>query len=155
MRRTALVVAGALFVCAVTLIPAPSVRATGVCAGSGSMSTGAPMFYPVTPLNPPTVRQPVTTSFGFSLVNLGGTCVNTTGAVTTQKGFSATGTLSGWCGLLSGAGAESSTGERFAFVSAGGVVVFTGAVVGLALITDTAEDRCNGCCSTFGGTGSD
>ena len=148
MRRAARVVAGVLVVGAVTLIPAPSARAVGVCAGIGTMTTAQGLFDPVTTsistTEVATVRLPVTTNFFLGLTSRGGVCVHTLGVETFFGDPSASGTVSGWCGHHSAEGVTSH-GESFAWVAAGRTAVFTGAFVGVALLVTplTADTRCN------------
>lgn len=143
MRRRLLLLV-AVFVAAGTLVllasPARAVPAN-VCAGTGKLFTG-PLVHLVTislavPPSAVTVTQPRTV--GFALTLFTGTC-----APDLTKVFTATGTLNGWCGLVSGAGATAN-GQRFAFVGIGTALVFTGEVTGMMTWTANATkgENCN------------
>jgi hypothetical protein len=134
-RRLASLLSAALVATAAAFfVPASPASATGVCAFFlGNANTSAPMTYPVTvvpnsfgPSITATVQQPVHTTFNLSFTT--GTCVNLPGVL---KWLWVTGTVSGWCGHSSG-NAVTNTGERFAWVSAGGLAVLTGGLTGIA-----------------------
>lgn len=113
----------------VALAPvSPASADTNVCAGQGSLTTG-PLVYPVTATTAPsvTINQPRTVAFAFGIGI--GTCAPDLG-----KSLTATGTLTGWCGLWSGQGITGQ-GHQFAWLAAGGVAVFTGELDGVALVT--------------------
>lgn len=111
---------------------APPAGSNEACAGQGIAVTGAPLTYPVTATSAPqvTVRQPRIATWGFSTTL--GTC-----APDLAKALSATGLVSGWCGLSSGTG-TTGNGIRFAWVGVGGVLAFTGGLVGVAQVTPNA-----------------
>lgn len=151
-RRLATLLSAALVAAGMaTLVPARPAAATGVCTGLGNLTTGAPLTFPITALllDPSlphplhvTVHQPVTTGFVVSFPV--GTCINTNGAATTTKTLTATGVVSGWCGLLSGFGVTGD-GFRFAVIMVGTAVIHTGGLNGLVTgIPDTlAGQSCN------------
>lgn len=136
MRRRSISLLGALFLGATTvaLVPAHPASATGVCIGVlGAATTSAPMFYPVTAFSSAgtllAVTQRSSTTANFT-VNFG-----IVGCVTPVQinGFSASGTVNGWCGHSSATGVTSD-GFRFAWISAGTVLVATGGVTGVASV---------------------
>jgi|SRR5688500_1326476 len=123
MRRvTALV--PVLLVAAGLCTTAGPVRATNVCAGQGTFTSGA-LYYPVTANTGPqvTVQQPPWVGWAFSITL--GTC-----APNLTKGMSATGVLNGWCGLFSASG-TTSNGYRFTMQNVGSVLLFTGGLNGI------------------------
>jgi hypothetical protein len=110
--------------------PASPASAEGACPASlGTLTTGAPLFFPGVALTP--------TFTTFSMSFTVGACVNVTTAppgAAVAPNLTATGVLSGYCGTSSGSGITSN-GYRFSWVSAGGVLVLTGELTGLVGIT--------------------
>lgn len=129
MRRIAFALATVFVAAAPLLVPTPAAHATGACVGTGSMSLGSGL---------PALTQPPA-SVGFSLALNTGVCARTTGTATTPGAFLyASGAMSGWCSLFSGTG-TTTDGERFAFVGAGDLIVFTGGVAGAVVTTPPAS----------------
>lgn len=126
-RHLASLLAAAVGTSVLAVAPvSPAAADTNVCAGHGTATTSGPLVFPVTssPLGTVTVHQSRTVTFGFS-TSLG-TCAPDLG-----KSLTATGQLSGWCGHSSGHGITGNA-HRFAWVSAGTVLVLTGDVTGIA-----------------------
>lgn len=123
-------VLSAVFMASTTVVLVTS-PATGndVCAGTGTATTGARLYYPGYPtptsVSPTTatVGGPVTTTFSFT-ISLGG-CVP---GLTTLSG---TGLVSGWCTLSSAEGITDD-GVEFTWAGVGKTVIFTGGLVGIA-----------------------
>ena len=92
----------------------PASADVDVCAGTGTATLNQPLTYPG-------IGGPVTTGFSFGFT--AGTCVF-------KAGLSATGTVSGWCGLSSGQG-ETNSGHRFVWQGVGGELVLVGEVNGV------------------------
>lgn len=129
-RRLARLLPAALVLGTLGFVPAPPAAAdTNVCAGQGVANVGPGLTYPVTattstsPAVDVRVRQPRTAGFAFNFSL--GTCAPDLG-----KALNAGGVLTGWCGHSSGQGVTSN-GHRFAWISAGGVMLFTGEVTGV------------------------
>ena len=141
-RLASLLAASLLGTALMMLAPASPANAVGVCVGAVGSATVAPgLTYPVT-ATPTGIRPAVQAGFGVVFPLGTGTCVNTVGP--TLKGLSATGTLSGWCGHSSGTG-TTNTGEDFAYVSLGTLLVTTGELTGVvSAVPDTlAGHSCN------------
>lgn len=139
-HRLAALTAVALVASSLALLaPAsPASADTNVCVGRGAANTG-PLVYPVTASTAPmvTVHQP--RAVGFTLgVNLG-SCVPDLG-----KSLTATGTLTGWCGLWSGKGITGQ-GHQFTWIAVGAVSVVTGEVDGIAVVTPDPTITGNSC----------
>lgn len=128
-------------------VPTTSADAdSGVCTGQGVANVWPPMVAPTTVTRLPTpvgtttvtVQPPRTSAFTFAVVL--GTCTDP------AKAFTATGQVTGWCGHSSGVGVTSS-GRWFAWVEAGGVVLFTGHVTGFAQVLADPTVGANDCVS--------
>lgn len=111
MRRCFAVIA--LLTAVVSFGSRPAAAHTDACVGLGTMVTSGPVYYPFIG---PTANTP------FSMVMTVGTCVTT-------FTHSMSGTLTGHCLSMTGAGVTGS-GHTFAFVVSGTTMVFNGAVVG-------------------------
>jgi hypothetical protein len=110
MRRVLL--AGLLGATAILPLPARA-ETDDVCVGWGTMQTWAPITY--LPFGPP-----AHTSWIFSLQ---------VGACALGSSFTAAGEYWGWCELGTGTGVTT-LGNRFAFVSVGKKIIYTGEVSG-------------------------
>ena len=159
-RRLAMLLSATLVAgIAAVLVPAsPASAGVHVCGGVGGATLGQGLTYPVTvstdlpphPVHVLAIRQPRTTTFNFGFTQIGA-CVNTNAptvkSTLTGTGVTASGTVSGWCGLSSGTGTVTlgPSSGRFAWIGIGGTLVTTGAVVGVvAAIPDTlAGQSCN------------
>lgn len=110
------------------LVSASPASALDVCVGTGTATTVAPLFYPVTATAAPavTVHAPTMTPWAFAAGVA--TC-----APALAKAMAATGVVSGWCGHSSGSGVTAN-GYRFAWVTAGGTMVFTGGLTGIGQV---------------------
>lgn len=120
-RRIALLAGAAVLATVGMFAPASpaSASAQGVCAGQGTanLSTG---------LGLPGVHPANTATFNITF----GVCVNVPNNKTT---LTATGTVTGWCGLSYGQGVTQD-GHRFTFTSQGTVLVVTGEVTGVVIV---------------------
>lgn len=114
----------------------PASAHTGVCAGSGTLTTSAPFLY-LTPTDFLGLAHATTTLFGLSFLTLGECQPAKPG------GLTATGAMSGWCDLSSGEG-TTGDGHRFAFLGAGSFLIFTGELVGVvnAIPNAIAGENC-------------
>jgi hypothetical protein len=149
-RRCSLLLSAVLATAAAVVLPvSPASAGVGVCAGTGDAFLTSGLLFPITvltpvltpglphPLHVTVVNQPVTTGFTFALSI--GTCVNSNAP--TLKSVFATGVVSGWCGLASGAGIiAGKPGLDFAFIAVGPVIVLTGGLVG---VVNATEDPLN------------
>ena len=161
-RRLAMLLSATLVAgIAAVLVPAsPASAGVHVCAGTGTAALTQGLTYPVTvgaaappavplPPNPHPVhvtvtQQPRTTGFSFTLGV--GTCVNSNVPTVKPPPVTATGTVSGWCGLSSGTGSLLlGTNPRFAWIGIGGLLVITGGVAGVvnAIPNTLAGQSCN------------
>ena len=142
-RRLAMLLSAALVATVIGVFaPASPASATGVCVGALGTATvtGGALSYPVVAGTfGVQVRQPVNATFNVNFPAATGTCVNsnTPGFL---KGLTAAGTVSGWCGHSSGSG-STADGYRFAWVSAGSILVLTGGLTG---IVNAIPDTLNG-----------
>ncbi|HVF74321.1 MAG TPA: hypothetical protein VM938_04680 [Acidimicrobiales bacterium] len=117
-RRLALLLAAASIATVGMLAPtSPASANTDVCAGTGTATLSVGFGYPVNTVH---VLHPHTANFSFGFT--AGTCVSKTS-------LSASGTVTGYCGLSSGGGATTN-GHSFNFTSTGTVLVLTGDVTG-------------------------
>jgi hypothetical protein len=143
-HRISLLLAAVLGASTLTLLaPAPPASAWVVCAGTGTAFVTPGLLYPVLlgVGSPPAAGKDhwidiligntnTLHSFGFGF-DVGG-CVHPPGGL--GGGF-ASGVLLGYCGHSVGTGTVN--GVLFAYVSAGGFLILTGHLVGLAYTTPT------------------
>lgn len=101
----------------ITVQSTPAVAAD-VCAGAGIAHAGASLSYPSGPTK--------TTSFGMNID--AGTC-------TSGQRFSATGTITGHCGLFSGSG-HTTTGKAVQYNHSGTLLLLSGEAVGVFVMTE-------------------
>lgn len=111
MRR--LVAVLALLAALVSFGPRPAAAHTDTCVGHGTMVTAGPVYYPFIG---PVASTP------FAMVMTVGTCL-------TSATYSMSGTLTGHCLSMTGAGATD-TGHTFAFVVTGTTMFVNGEVFG-------------------------
>ncbi|HEX2040006.1 MAG TPA: hypothetical protein VHF47_09790 [Acidimicrobiales bacterium] len=137
-RRLAALLATALTASTLAVLAtAQPAAATQVCAGAGTAVVGSPgLFYPgAATVTFGTGTHTTTTTiahiwpkllvFAFSFAGGIGTC-----APNVTKGLSAAGQVAGWCGHSWGTGITNN-GFRFAWVSAGSMLLITGGLVGV------------------------
>lgn len=95
--------------------PGPAVAHEDLCAGQGTMFTAGPVYYPF-------AGPQANTAFSMTM---------SVGACASTFSYSMSGTLTGDCLLMTGAGFTGS-GHSFAYVVTGTTMFFSGAVVGAA-----------------------
>lgn len=156
MRRVISFLAVALIAAtAAVLAPAPASAHDAVCAGQGLATTGAGLLYPLVGSSTSgtgtvTVNlAPTTTTFAFGFTL--GDCVP---LGSKPGGLTASGTVSGWCGLSSGHGDTDNnpavTGPHpFAWVGVGSSLVITGELVGVVNASPNVLN--NESCTAAGG----
>jgi hypothetical protein len=136
-RRISVLLAAALAGTALVLLgPAPPSGAVVVCTGQGTVNVAPGLLYPVLGGITGFIKDHVidiligdnNTTHGFTFaLSVAGACVHAAVPPTVGPATGA-GVLKGYCGHSSGTGTIA--GQQFSFVESGGVVLFTGHLVG-------------------------
>lgn len=121
-RMASIIVALGLAVGSGALAPAAVQAHDGACGGVGTAQLSTGLWYPI-----PIFASSVTTGYSFSFGLTGG-------CLPLKTGFNVTGTLTGYCGALSGTGTTDG-GHTFSFTGVGQVLVLTGQVMGVLHVT--------------------